>query len=101
MTTTQATQKRDELMEKLSTEVESLKTSEGWRRWMRTASRFHSYSLRNQLLIAAQRPEATRVAGFNTWKSLGRSVLKGERGIAIMAPAGRYASEGKPATSDV
>lgn len=49
-------------------------------------ARFHKYSLGNVLLIMAQRPEATHVAGFHTWKSLGRFVKSGEKGIAILAP---------------
>ncbi len=40
----------------------------------------------NLLLIALQAPQATRVAGFRRWQSLGRQVRKGERGIAILAP---------------
>ncbi len=31
-------------------------------------------------------PSATHVAGFHTWKSLGRFVKKGEKGIMILAP---------------
>ena len=54
---------------------------------MRCASRFHRYSFRNLLLIASQRPTATRVAGFQAWKKLGRHVRKGEHGILIIAPA--------------
>jgi len=42
--------------------------------------------LGNLLLIGAQAPQATRVAGFRTWQSVGRQVRKGERGIAILAP---------------
>jgi antirestriction protein ArdC len=38
------------------------------------------------MLIALQRPEATHVAGFRTWKKLGRQVNKGEKGIQILAP---------------
>ncbi len=49
-------------------------------------SRFHRYSFGNCMLIAAQNPEATLVAGFGHWKKLGRFVKKGERGIAILAP---------------
>jgi antirestriction protein ArdC len=49
-------------------------------------ARFHKYSLGNVLLIMAQRPEASQVAGFHTWKSLGRFVKAGEKGIAILAP---------------
>jgi antirestriction protein ArdC len=48
--------------------------------------RFHRYSWGNTLLIAAQRPDATRVAGFHSWLRLGRHVRKGEHGIAILAP---------------
>jgi hypothetical protein len=53
---------------------------------LKTMARFHRYSLHNVCLIIAQRPTATRVAGFHTWRSLGRFVRKGEKGIAIMAP---------------
>jgi hypothetical protein len=49
-------------------------------------ARFHQYSFGNILAIARQRPTATRVAGFNTWKELGRFVKKGEKGIQILAP---------------
>lgn len=54
--------------------------------YLNAMSRFHNYSLGNILEIARQRPDATRVAGFWTWKNLGRSVKKGEKGIRILAP---------------
>lgn len=66
--------------------VEQLRTSEGWDRWLRVRRHFHAYSLHNQLLIALQRPGATRVAGFRRWLSLGYAVRKGERAIRIWAP---------------
>ena len=47
---------------------------------------FHHYSFHNQLLIAHQRPGATRVAGFRKWLQLGYAVRKGERAIRIWAP---------------
>jgi hypothetical protein len=53
---------------------------------LKTMARFHRYSLHNVCLIVAQRPTATRVAGFHTWRTLGRFVRKGEKGIAILAP---------------
>lgn len=56
------------------------------REYLRALGRFHSYSLHNCLLIASQFPTATRVAGFRTWKKLGRWVRKGEKGIAIVVP---------------
>ncbi len=40
-------------------------------------------------MIFLQPPDATVVAGFNRWKSLGRFVKKGEKGISIFAPC-RY-----------
>ncbi len=55
-------------------------------RYLRTLSRFHTYSFGNALLILVQRPDATRVAGFRTWLKLGRAVRRGEKGIAIFAP---------------
>lgn len=60
--------------------------SEMYLSWLRSMSRFHHYSLNNQLLICAQRPGATRVAGYNKWPKHGRNVKKGAKGIAILAP---------------
>ena len=54
--------------------------------WLKTMSRFHNYSLNNQMLIAWQRPDATHVAGFHAWKKFDRLVNKGEKGIMILAP---------------
>ena len=53
---------------------------------LKTMARFHKYSWHNVCLIATQCPTATRVAGFQTWRTMGRFVRKGEKGIAIMAP---------------
>lgn len=60
--------------------------SEVMNQYLSTMAAFHSYSFTNMMLIATQRPTATRVAGFNTWRQLGRHVLKGEKGIRIIAP---------------
>src|SRR5271170_3944491 len=49
-------------------------------------SRFHNYSFGNILEIARQRPNATRVAGLYAWNQLGRKVMKGQKGIRILAP---------------
>jgi antirestriction protein ArdC len=67
--------------------VERLRTSDGWRAWLRARSRFRRYSLHNQLLIALQRPSATRVAGAATWRGLGYGVRRAEAGIRIWAPS--------------
>jgi hypothetical protein len=66
--------------------VERLRSSGGWQQWLRTRSRFRSYSFGNQLLIAHQHPTATRVAGFRAWLALGYCVQKGEHSIRIWAP---------------
>ena len=71
---------------RLTDAVTALTTSEGWRRMLTVAARFHNYSPHNVLLIGVQRPDATHVAGYRTWQSLGRQVRHGERGIAIIAP---------------
>lgn len=60
--------------------------SDELKRYLQTMSRFHRYSVGNILLIALQKPDATHVAGFHTWKKLGRFVKKGENGIVIIAP---------------
>lgn len=91
-----------ELVERLHTllieRVQAIQSSEDWRRLLDFAGRFHRYSADNQLLIALAHQRAHRegrvpeptpsyVAGFRTWKALGRSVDEGQRGYAILAPA--------------
>ena len=60
--------------------------SEALTHYLTAISRFHNYSFGNVLEIARQMPTATRVAGFWTWKNLGRSVNAGAKGIRILAP---------------
>ncbi|HET8956171.1 MAG TPA: ArdC family protein [Solirubrobacterales bacterium] len=66
--------------------VDGLRGSEGWKRWLRVRNKFRIYSLSNQLLIAWQMPEATKVAGFRKWLDLGYAVRKCEKAIYIWAP---------------
>ena len=77
---------RRELVAKLERGFQQVQDSDEYRSYLDTVSRFHQYSISNTMLIWMQRPEATHVAGFRTWLSLGRHVLKGERGIRIFAP---------------
>ena len=60
--------------------------SDAFTNYLTAMSRFHSYSFGNVLEIARQMPTATRVAGYWTWKNLGRSVKAGQKGIRILAP---------------
>lgn len=66
--------------------VVQVMTSEDWKKNLEFQSKFWNYSFRNQMLITWQKPEASLVAGFQKWRSMGRHVKKGERGIAILAP---------------
>jgi len=77
------------LHERLADEVAALRTGEDWQRWLDVARRLPSYSFGNCLLIAAQRPDATAVAGYRAWQALGRQVDRGERGLQILAPVVR------------
>ena len=63
--------------------------SEGLTTYLKTMALFSKYSLNNLFVIARQRPDARRVAGYQTWRKLGRNVRKGEKGIAIIAPLTR------------
>lgn len=74
--------------------------SEALSRLLAAMARFHRYSWGNVVLIASQRPDATRVAGFHAWKRLGRSVKAGERGIAIRAPMLYRRSSGQGGPDD-
>ncbi|MFC1970927.1 ArdC-like ssDNA-binding domain-containing protein [Chloroflexota bacterium] len=78
--------KIDEVLRRLKSGVDSIQESTNFREFLLTMSKFHAYSIGNLMLITLQRPDATRVAGYTTWKELGRYVRKGEKGIAILAP---------------
>jgi hypothetical protein len=78
--------KIDAVLKQLKEGVENVQNSENFWQFLLAMSKFHDYSIGNLILIAIQKPDATRVAGFNTWKDLGRWVKKGEKGIAILAP---------------
>lgn len=80
-----AKQLADEALARLMAELERGR-SEALTNYLAMMSRFHRYSWNNVLLIHAQCPTATRVAGFRTWHELGRAVKKGEKGLAILAP---------------
>lgn len=76
----------EQLHAQLAEQVAKLDNLEVWQQWLGLVRSLHVYSFANTLLIAAQRPDATMVAGFNTWKQRGHSVRKGEKAIKILAP---------------
>jgi hypothetical protein len=84
----------------LAAQVAAVCSGEDWKRFLDFQARLHSYSPNNVMLIAAQHakahadglveaPDPTYIAGFNTWRALGRSVNKGQHGYAVLAPC-RY-----------
>jgi glucose dehydrogenase len=78
--------RKTEVIERLQAGISQLTNSESWKRWLDVQSRFHHYSFFNTLLILSQRPDATRIAGFHTWRKLQRQILAGEHGLWILAP---------------
>ena len=76
-----------EITDSIENGIKELFESEKYKNYLRTMSRFHKYSVNNTMLIYMQKPDATVVAGFNKWRDqFGRNVLKGEKGIKIVAP---------------
>ena len=77
----------DSIMQSLESGVEELFTSNRYQEFLKTVAKFHNYSFNNTMLIAMQRPDATLVTSYKNWQSMGRQVMKGEKGITIIAPA--------------
>lgn len=76
-----------EIVDSIENGIKELFESDKYRQYLSTMSRFHRYSVNNTMLIYMQCPDATHVAGFNKWRNqFGRNVLKGEKGIRIIAP---------------
>jgi len=92
-------ERAEQMQAQIAAQVEAMAESTGWREWLDYLANFHSYSLRNILLIAAQRPDATQVAGFRKWQELGRQVRKGEKAIRIFGFSSKKVLETDPATA--
>ena len=58
---------------------------ENWTDYLTTASRLYKYSFADQLMIYAQRPDATACASFDIWNNrMNRYVRRGSKGIALL-----------------
>ena len=67
------------------TAKEVVRNEENWRRYLNTASRLYKYPFKEQLLIYAQRPEATACASIEIWnEKMHCWVNKGAKGIALI-----------------
>lgn len=82
----EAVDKSKDVLDRLMTGIKETMNGENFRNFLKVQSQFHNYSFNNAMLIYMQNPNATRVAGFETWKKLGRFVQKGEKGIQIIRP---------------
>lgn len=76
-----------ECLKQLAAETDCFKQSELFKQYLEVMSKFWKYSYHNQLLIARQMPDATRIAGFRKWREIGRWVKKGSKAIKILAPS--------------
>lgn len=77
-----------EITDKLEQGIKDLFESERFKEYLQTMSKFYNYSVNNTLLISMQKPDATLVAGYTSWqRNFDRHVMKGEKGIKILAPA--------------
>ena len=94
MAESKSAQQVREITDKLEQGIKELFESERFKEYLRTMSKFYHYSFSNTLLIAMQKPEATYVAGYTSWqRNFDRQVMKGEKGIKILAPAPYKAKE--------
>ncbi|MCZ7579740.1 MAG: ArdC-like ssDNA-binding domain-containing protein [Fimbriimonadaceae bacterium] len=81
--TSEATQMAADYLACLGNEL-AAGSSETLVRYLQAMAKFYRYSFYNCCLIAVQRPNATRVAGYKRWKEMGRHVRAGEKGIMIL-----------------
>ena len=88
LTSEKPAEKMKEITDRLEQGITELFDSERYKEYLKVMSRFHNYSFNNTLLIAMQKPDASLVAGFTAWKNnFQRNVIKGEKGIKIIAPS--------------
>jgi hypothetical protein len=78
--------RQPDVLARLEQAVGQIQDSESFRRYLEIQARFHHYSPNNAALILLQRPDATRVAGYNDWLRMHRYVRRGEKAIKIIVP---------------
>ena len=88
LTAQKPNEKIKEITDRLEQGIQDLFDSDRFKEYLQVMSKFHNYSFNNTLLIAMQKPDATLVAGYNSWKNLfGRQVARGAKGIKVLAPS--------------
>jgi hypothetical protein len=73
-------------LDRLERGIQTLVNRDNWLNYLKTQAVFHAYSFNNTCLILNQCPQASHIAGFQSWKKLDRAVKKGEKAIRILAP---------------
>lgn len=91
-------QKKQELRQWTYETIDTMTTTitqkgEQYQRYLDVQALFDRYSVSNALLILAQRPEATRIADFDSWKEQGVSIRRKETGFYILEPGDEYKRE--------
>jgi len=79
-------EKMSKVQKEVDQAIERIFKNGEFQRYLEVVSKFPKYSLNNVLMILSQKPNATMVQGFNSWKELGRQVQKGEKALKIFAP---------------
>ena len=88
LTAEKPAEKLKEITDRLEQGITELFDSERYKEYLRVMSKFHNYSFNNTLLIAMQKPDASHIVGFSAWKNtFKRNVMKGQKGIKILAPS--------------
>lgn len=75
-----------EIVKTLEDGITDFLRSDRYANFLKVMAKFHGYSLNNALLILMQCPEASLVASYKKWQTMGRQVKKGEKAITILCP---------------
>ena len=81
-------EKMKEITDRLEAGIQELFDSDRFKEYLQVMSKFHNYSFNNTMLIAMQKPDATFVAGYTSWKNnFGRQVVSQAKSIKVLAPS--------------
>ena len=82
-----ALQQYHQLADHIATQITS--SYQSWTDFLTTAARLYKYPYHEQLMIYAQRPDATACAEYDLWNErMGRYIRQGAKGIALIDHSG-------------
>lgn len=79
----------EQLHRQLADNVARMDDRAAWERLLRVGSRLHRYSFNNVVLLWAQNPNVTMVAGYRAWQAMGHQVRRGETALKVLGPVTR------------